>query len=152
LEDVEGDMVFISDKNYNLQSQFFQKNGGFAAENPNFKNLGKVLSKAGIEDINNLIFLLANTGDNRFNSETGGIERYLAMQIANFLFDDVVISESLKEQGSKVNRIHVFNLGNVYVPLSTFLKATGEALNNINDDYMNFVKVKVTPGAAVFNN
>jgi hypothetical protein len=94
---------------------------GFAAETPTLANLGGVLARAGVNDIEDLVFALANTGPGRFNSTSDGMEKFIATKIANFLFDDVVITDALDNYSSSVNRIHVFNLGGIYVPLSVFL-------------------------------
>jgi hypothetical protein len=41
---------------------------GFAAESPTLNNLAGVLAKANVEGIEDLIFTLANTGNERYNS------------------------------------------------------------------------------------
>jgi hypothetical protein len=46
-----------------------------------------------LSDLENLIFVLANTGEGRINQETEQIERYLATMIGNFVFDDVVLTD-----------------------------------------------------------
>jgi hypothetical protein len=51
----------------------------------------------------------------------------------------------LEKNSSSINRIHVFNLGEIYVPLSVFLSATLQALNNIETDYTNYVNVTISP-------
>jgi hypothetical protein len=96
LHEVKGSIVFVSDKNYRLNAQSFADNKGFGAETPSFENLNKVLGKAmtkNFGDLEDLIFVLANTGNDRINDETEGIERYLATMIGNFVFDDVVITD-----------------------------------------------------------
>ena len=130
LRDIEGSIVFVSDKNYRLNSQSFAENKGFGAETPSIENLNKVLGRAmtkNVNDLEDLIFVLANTGNERINEETEEIERYLATMIGSFVFDDVAITDQLDDQASSINRIHVFNLGNIYIPLSVFLQAAYEA-------------------------
>ena len=82
----------VSDKSYNLGTDFFAKNKGFTAEQPSLQVLEKVLRRANESDIEDLIFVLANTGPQRFVDGVDFIERYLAAKIGNFVFDDVVIS------------------------------------------------------------
>lgn len=142
LKGIEGEIVFVSDKNYNLTADSFAVMKGFAAESPTLNNLAGVLAKANVEGIEDLIFTLANTGNERYNSQTESIERYLATKIANFLFDDVVITDQLDNNMSSVSRIHVFNLGGILVPLSVFLQGAYNALVSIQGDYTEYVSVK----------
>lgn len=151
LQKEKGNIVFISDKNYNLTSDFFADNKGFSAQSiitvNNLKNFFDFLNTKGgqEENIEDLIFVMANTGDNNFlNQDINTIERYLATKIGYFLFDDVTITEEL--QPPQLNAIHVFNLNNVYIPFSVFLQAAFRALNNINpEDYRRYVNVNFTP-------
>jgi hypothetical protein len=78
----------------------------------------------------------------RFSTEVNSVERFLATTIGNFLFDDIVITESLNNNKSNVNRIHILNLNGIYIPLSVFLEAAYQAFINIEDDYTKYVKVK----------
>jgi hypothetical protein len=55
-------IVMVSDKSYNLGTDFFARNKGFTAEQPSLSVLESVLSRAGEDDIEDLIFVLANTG------------------------------------------------------------------------------------------
>ena len=142
IKKVKSSIVFISDKNYNLKAETFAQMKGFAAETPTLANLGGVLAKAGVSDIEDLVFALANTGPGRFNSTSDGIEKFIATKIANFLFDDVVITDALDDYSSSVNRIHVFNLGGIYVPLSVFLQSAHSALTSISGDFRKYVNVK----------
>lgn len=142
IKKVNSSIVFISDKNYNLKAETFAQMKGFAAESPTLANLGGVLARAGVNDIEDLVFALANTGSGRFNSSSGGMEKFIATKIANFLFDDVVITDALDDYSSSVNRIHVFNLGGIYVPLSVFLQSAHGALTSISGDFRNYVNVK----------
>lgn len=149
LRETTGSIVFVSDKNYRLNSQEFAQKKGFGAEEPTFENLEKVLSRAmtrNLSDLENLIFVLANTGEGRINQETEQIERYLATMIGNFVFDDVVLTDQLNDQNSSLNRIHVFNLGNIYVPLSVFLEAVYFAMQQVSRDYTDYVNVQISPG------
>lgn len=142
IERAKSSIVFVSDKNYNLKTSSFAAMKGFGAERPTLENLGGVLSRAGMSDVDDMIFALANTGNMRFNTDASGLEKYLATKIANFLFDDVVITDQLDNLTSSVNRIHVFNLGNIYVPLSVLLQGVYSSLTNIKSDYTQYVNVK----------
>lgn len=142
IKKVNSSIVFISDKNYNLKTESFAQMKGFAAETPTLANLGGVLSKAGVADIEDLVFALANTGPGRFNSSGEGMEKFIATKIANFLFDDVVITDALDGYASSANRIHIFNLGGIYVPLSVFLQSAHNALTAISGDFRKYVNVK----------
>lgn len=143
----QGDIVFISDKNYDLTAKSFIKNKGFSAQTKvtlsNLKDFFSYLNTgAGREEnIEDLIFVMANTGDKNFlNQDKTTIQRYLATKIAYFLFDDVTIAENLIPPD--INAIHIFNLDNIYIPFSVFLEAAYSALNNIDpDDYRRFVNV-----------
>lgn len=149
IKNIQGSIVEVSDKNYRLNSQSFAEEKGFAAETPSFENLGKVLGTAmskNFEDVEDLVFVLANTGNLRINQQTEGLEKYLATTIGNFLFDDIVITDFLDDQVSSINRIHVFNLGGIYIPLSVFLQAAYDAFTAISVDYSDFVNVKISPG------
>ena len=145
VEKANSSIVFVSDKNYNLKTSSFAAMKGFGAERPTLENLGGVLSRAGIDDIDDLIFGLANTGNMRINPSAAGMERYMATKIANFLFDDVVITDSLNDNTSSINRIHIFNLGNVYVPLSVLLQGVYTSLITVGSDYTQYVNVKYSP-------
>lgn len=148
VRETTGSIIFISDKNYRLNSQAFASQKGFAAETPTFDVLEKVLSRAmtnDMSDLEDLIFVLANTGPGRINESKEEIERYLATKIGSFVFDDVVITDELNNNASSISRIHVFNLGNIYIPLSVFLQAVYDALRQMNNDFTNYVNVHISP-------
>lgn len=142
IKKVNSSIVFISDKNYNLKTSSFAAMKGFAAETPTLANLGGVLSRAGVSNIDDLVFALANTGSGRFNVSAANMERFIATKIGNFLFDDIVITDTLDDYSSSMNRIHVFNLGGIYVPLSVFLESAYQALNSISGQYQEYINVK----------
>lgn len=142
INQAKGSIVFVSDKNYNLRADSFAEGKGFRAESPSLKNLGGVLSRAGVSNVNDIIFALANTGSNQYNGSADSIEKYLATQIANFLFDDVVITDALDDNMSSSNRIHVFNLGGIYVPLSVFLEGVYHSLSAMQGELSNYVSVQ----------
>ena len=146
LKDAKGDIVFVSDKSYDFTRETFE---GFTAESPSLRVAGKVLEKAGTnsELVEHFIFLAANSGAGRINgNNTEDIRRFMTTSIGNFLFDDVVISQELSSEGmSNVNRLHVFNLNNIYVPLSVLLKGLHESLTRLSKDYKQFINVGFSP-------
>jgi hypothetical protein len=61
------------------------------------------------------------------------------------MFDDVVITEELDKYNSNINRIHLFNLNGVFIPLSVFLNAAYEAFESTNkEDLKKYIKIKAT--------
>lgn len=146
LKDVKGEIVFVSDKSYDFTRQTFE---GFTAESPSLRVAAKVLEKAGSssELVEHFIFIAANSGYGRINgNNTEDIRQYMATAIGNFLFDDVVISQELSSEGlSSINRLHVFNLNNIYIPLSVLLKGLYDSLVSISKDYKQFINVGFSP-------
>lgn len=153
MKNAKGSIVFISDKNYMLDTQYFKGGafednvGGFSAgSSSNLSIFEAILRKANVENIEELIFALTNVGDETVGETTDydGIMKYLASKIGYFVFDDTVIAESV--QTSSINRVHIFNLGNIYVPLSVFLEATLKALREMKDNgYQDYVTVAFSP-------
>lgn len=142
IKQANSEVVFISDKNYNLKTESFAQNKGFAAETPTLQNLAGVLRRANIDNIEDLVFALANTGDRRYNKDASNMEAFIATKIANFLFDDIVITDQLDDNLSSPSRIHVFDLGGVYIPLSVFLEGVYFSLQGIEGQFDDYVKVK----------
>ena len=58
------------------------------------------MNKVGDNNLDDLIFVLLNTGNGMMRSnresETVEIRKYIATKIGQFLFDDVAITESLE--------------------------------------------------------
>lgn len=146
LKDAKGEIVFVSDKSYDFTRETFE---GFTAESPSLRVAAKVLEKAGTssELVEHFIFLAANSGYRRMNgNNTEDIRRFMATAIGNFLFDDVVISQELSSEGlSNINRLHVFNLNNIYIPLSILLKGLYESLIKLSKDYKQFINIGFSP-------
>ena len=141
-------IVEISDKNYNLTSNSFAKNhpdyGGFAAGNANLEILQKVLDRTYLpkSNLENLIFILANSGDYMINKRNvEDATRLIALNVGSFLFDDIAIKESLDDYKSSNKRLHIFNLNGVLVPLSIFLQAAADAFEKNQEELENYVKV-----------
>lgn len=146
LKQAKGDIVFVSDKSYDFTREGFE---GFTAESPSLRVAAKVLEKANVnsELIEHLVFIAANSGNDRINgNNTEDIRRFFASAIGNFMFDDVLISQELAEEVQGIHRLHVFNLNNIYVPLSVLLKGLHDALVSASKDYKNIVNVGMSTG------
>ena len=146
LEAAKGDIVFVSDKSYNFMGKTFE---GFAAESPSLRVVAKILDKAKVNGdlIEHLLFITANSGPGRINGNNlEDVRKFLASAIGNFMFDDVVISDELQSEGlSDINRMHVFNLNNIYVPFSVLLKGLYDALQSTQKDYKRIVNIGFSP-------
>jgi hypothetical protein len=64
-----------------------------------------------------LIFALTNIGPDTLSEDTTQVSRYISSLIGYFLFDDINMDVDTNFKG-----IHLFNLGNIYVPFSSFLQ------------------------------
>ena len=145
-------VIEISDKNYKLTGESLgngKNSGGFAAESPNLNSLSTILSNGQItsDQLDDLIFILANTGKQLINTEgTEDVMKIIALNIASFLFDDITITDALDDIRSTPTVIHLFNLDGIMVPLSVFLEAAYVAFSQNALEYENYVKVHFTPG------
>lgn len=151
IKDKKGEMVFVSDKSYNLSGEFFKKEKGFSAEAPNLLTIKSVLGKAGAnqEAITDLIYILMNSGGDGINKNNIEDAKYfLSGQIGNFLFDDVVITEELDKKASNINRIHLFNLNGIFIPLSVFLEGAYNAFYGLTEEVLaDYVKINFSLSA-----
>lgn len=141
MEKAQGEIVFISDKNYQINSRF-ASDGGFTAQNKvTLSNLGALLEKVGVGYSAELIDFLANCGpDMILGDRDKEVLDSVAAQIGHFLFDDLTI-----EGSHSINRIHILNLSGIYMPLSIYLEAISYAIEelakNIETDMEELVKV-----------
>ena len=148
LLDASGNLIFISDKNYDILGSDYNFSG-FGAESPKFINLRKVLEKAGENDktLDNLIFLLINTGKNLIGENKPEVQQkiydYLAVKVAYFLFDDVVV-DTKKLKINNLNIVHIFNLNNIYVPFSVLLEGFYNSFILLNNESKKFVDIKIS--------
>lgn len=142
LDKVSGQIVEISDKNYDLNSSWFKKEGFAAQSNLNINNFEKTLIAYGIDKkkVDNLIFALLNIGPDTITEDTTIIENNISSLIAYFLFDDIDMDEGLK-----VDAIHLFNLNGIYIPLSSFLFCAYEAFFEANYKFDGFIKTTYEP-------
>lgn len=137
-KEAEGDIVFISDKNYQIKSNF----KGFAAQDGvTLRNLEALLSEVGTmggDNITSLIDFLANCGkDMLLGARHSEVMDSIATQIGNFLFDDLEITVT----APGLNRIHILNLSGFYVPLSVYLEGLIDAIINTREDMKGFVNI-----------
>ena len=152
IRETKGNIVFVSDKLYDLSRENFE---GFTAESPSVDVAAKILERAGINQdvLKHLIFLSVNSGEGRINGKsTDDITTFIASAIGNFVFDDTVITKELEEDTGlrDVNRLHVFNLNNIYVPLSVLLKGLHDSLVAASKDAKGYVNVGISPGNIVY--
>lgn len=153
LEKAKAAIVEISDKNYSLSTGSFVKNskyyGGFAAGSSDLEILNAVFEQTPInkKNLENLIFVLVNSGNDVINGDN--VEdalRLIALNVASFLFDDVTIKESLDDYQSSLEKMHVFNLNGILVPLSVFLQAAADAFEINQDNLQDYVKTSFSSG------
>jgi len=139
MKKAEGDIVFVSDKNYQINSNF----SGFTAQgNTSLRNLYGMFSEIGIEKTDELIDFLANCGpDMLLGNQQDSVLDAVAAQIGHFLFDDLSITGS-----SNINRIHLLNLSGIYLPLSVYLEGLAQAVVEAQANIKGFVSVSFKPG------
>ena len=152
LKKTKGNIVFVSDKLYDLSRENFE---GFTAESPSIDVAAKILERANVNQdvLKHLVFLAVNSGEGRINGKnTDDITTFIASAIGNFVFDDTVITKELEDDADLggINRLHVFNLNNIYVPLSVLLKGLYESLIIASKDAKGFVNVGISPGNIVY--
>lgn len=145
MHDAYGDIVFISDKNYQIKSGF----KGFEAQGKvTLNNLQALLAELGTmggTNIRNLIDYLANCGSDMLLTNHADYEvlNSIAVQIGNFLFDDLEVTGS-----TNINRIHLLNLSGFYLPLSVYLEGLINAIETTRTEVRNFVSVSFHPAGA----
>lgn len=144
IKDSKMGITFISDKSYNLSTNFFRKRGFAAHSTTSASTLESILKKMGDtseRDAIKLVSLLANTGQHMFNKDKKPIEDFLATKIGGFLFNDLTIE--IAQSGANSNSVHLFNLGGLYLPLSLFLERAARAMDDLERNFRDFVYVEV---------
>ena len=142
LQDTHGFVTEITAKNYDVNSEYF-KEGGFAAQGPtSIKNFEAMLEAYDYKNVEELIYALLNIGPDTLSEDTTIISRKISTLIAYFLFDDIEMDVK-----SNLKGIHLFNLGNIYVPFSSFLQCAYDAIKDITKDATNFVRVEYNPNS-----
>lgn len=121
MQQAKGEIVFISDKNYQINSKF----GGFTAQSKvTLANLQALFEKVHVEYTEGLIDFLSNCGsDMLLGNRYKEVMDAVATQIGHFLFDDLTI-----EGSHSINRIHLLNLSGIYMPLSVYLEGIQKAI------------------------
>lgn len=146
MQGAQGEIVFISDKNYQINSKF----GGFTAQDKvTLNNLQALFDKVHVEYTQGLIDFLANCGsDMLLGARYTEVMDAIATQIGHFLFDDLTI-----EGSHSINRIHLLNLSGIYMPLSVFLEGIQKAIEGtiMSGSAKDFVSVSFSakPSASV---
>lgn len=124
LHEAEGDIVFVSDKNYQIKSEGFD--GYSAQDDITLENLKLLLNKVHYPgDVDQLYGYLSNCGKGMLlgTGKSSEVLNGVATYIGHFLFDDLTITGSI----SGINRVHLLNLSGFYLPLSVYLDALLEA-------------------------
>ena len=132
--EARGEIIFVSDKNYQIKSDF----GGFMAQsNVTLSNLEALLNKVGAESTGELVDFLANCGEGMLlgNKDTEVLDA-VAVQIGHFLFDDLTITGAVG-----INRVHLLNLSGIYMPLSVYLDAILKSITEAMMDVQSLVHV-----------
>lgn len=134
LHQAEGEIIFISDKNYQIKSNF----DGFSAQGDiTLENLKALLNKVHYPgDIDKLYGYLSNCGSNMLlgTGKASEVLNGVATYIGHFLFDDLTITGDL----GGVNRVHLLNLSGFYMPLSVYLGAVLNAARSAEEDVSNY--------------
>lgn len=124
IHEAEGDIVFVSDKNYQIKSESF--NGYSAQDDITLENLKLLLNKVHYPgDVDQLYGYLSNCGKGMLlgTGKSSEVLNGVATYIGHFLFDDLTITGSI----GGINRVHLLNLSGFYLPLSVYLDALLEA-------------------------
>lgn len=140
----QGFIIYSSDKNYTLNSDF----SGFSSGNE--EKIAPFLTRIYKNDssLNTLIGAINQLGEGAMlEDKEGAFERLLAQDVAYMLFDDYT---TIGEADMGGRSIHVMNLNGVMIPLSMILHLLGEAIDAAYID-KNFIKkivnvdIKVPP-------
>lgn len=140
---INGQIIEISDKSYDLGSSWFKKNGGFTAQSSvTIGNLEKMLNTYGYNQnrIDDLVYALLNIGPDTLTNDTSIVTRNISSLIGYFLFDDIDM-----DVGLKIDAIHLFNLNGIYIPLSSFLFAAYEAFFSSGYNFDGFIETTYSP-------
>ena len=124
-------VIFISDKNYQIGSgSFHSKHGGFKAESPTLSSLGTYGAQFHIPNVSGMVEYLASAGPGMIVEDIDMCLEVIRISIGNFLFDDLQITGPI---GGGANRVHLLNLGGTYMPASVYLQATLQGFQGLNN-------------------
>lgn len=144
LEEQSGYIIEVSAKNYNLTTEDFTKKGFAAQGATSIKNFEKMLKAYRYDPkrINDLVFALTNIGPDTLQSaeQMEIVTHSISLLIGYFLFDDIDM-----DINTKAKAIHLFNLDGIYVPLSSFLFAAYDTLQNLEGLSQDMVHVSYEP-------
>lgn len=138
--DPTASMVYESIKNYDM-GFYFQQHGGFSGTSMSYSSAADVLSnilKKDKDSVKLYLVKLMNTMKGAMYGEmdkTHQIElmtEAMANNVASFLFDDMYAEVQGKSTGA--NKIHLFRLSDIVVPLSVFLEGMAGAFANWASD------------------
>ena len=138
-------IVYGSTKSYSL-SDSFKHFGG--TKSRKLRELPLVLEESGIGysgDIEKFIYKAYNTASGAiFEGERGEVEeqikKALISSMASLLFDDW---NTIGYQTGGAQAIHVLQLEGIQLPLSVILKATGQAINSVEQNFESYFKTTV---------
>ena len=150
LKDNVSHIIAISDKNYSITANF--KERGLEAQKSNLTNIGAMLSKFGVGDVDALINYLANCGAGMVQGEVNAtIRTKLQTQIAYYLFDKIEVK--ISGPTNSINVVNLINVGGMYIPLSVYLegfyKSLTQARNEVLGTPSQFVSVNISLGGPI---
>lgn len=142
----DGYIVYSSDKNYTY-NKGFEKRGGFKAEGINLDTYRQIM-KYTEKNARTFTGAILQTAEGAIAgpSYRHTMEEAMAHDIAYFLFDDFkTIGNEVK--AGDVQAIHLMNLNGIYIPLSFFLFAFANAIEEEIGNPDDFVRVEISvPG------
>lgn len=156
LEEAKGDLVIASNKNYIINQMFaeggvnwrgHERTPGFSAQSPmTLENFSSFADEINIPQADYLIDYLANLGDGMIlgSIPNNNILKGVAVQVGNFLFDDLTLTPP-----SGLNVVHVFRLSGIYVPLSFVLHTVEQSLNTSIEEMQQSVNVSIITGGSL---
>ena len=143
LKEAHGHIVFISNKNYNINADFKGRGGFLAQEKTTLENVGALLREVGSPvKVDNLIDVLSNCGERMvLGDPPDDVLKVVATQIGHFLFDDLSITVP-----TGINTVHLFNLSGIYIPMSVFLEGVYHSIMSAEQNMDSFVRVNFKGG------
>lgn len=142
VRNAQGEIVFISDKSYTINSNY---RGFTAQDNTSLANIGQVLGSRSSIDVNALLNYLSNTGKDMIMGEADPrVLTTLATQIGYFMFDTYSIKGNFS-----FSMVNLFELSGIYMPLSVYMEKMIEAIVDVEKDIKNYAKVSISYGGEV---
>lgn len=138
----DGFIIYSNAKNYTLNSDF---HGFSAGADMNLNKLGSILELAGQTNTASIIGVAEQLGAGAIGDKTNGkqvVERYIALNVAAFLFDDFTTIGEANMTGA--NALHIFDLNGVFIPFSVVLFKLAEAAERSETEVNSIVKVTLS--------